>query len=701
VIAHGVRREVRVSGPTEWRESGLVQHFHRIHTTMGNRSFCFVLGAGASVSSGIPSGASLAWRWLEELHHLEGNGPLEAWATEANLEIAGFNLQEVARFYPQIFLRRFGADPEEGYAYLEEEMRRAEPSFGYTVLARILALERHKVVITTNFDNLVADALTIYGDTYPLVCGHESLATFARTHPRRPLVAKIHRDLFLAPVNDPDGVERLADGWHRALSRLFATYTPIFIGYGGNDGSLMGFLEGLSEAHVPGRPIWCYRVSERPPQRVLDLVEKLGGVLVAIHDFDELMMRLNNVLGYTFLNDHLERRATGRRVRYLEEVRRLARRVSGTAAPAERAASDPPVAAPTPATVAALRDTIERAADPFGVLVAADAAPTPQAKEAIFERGVERHPQSALLAANYARFLTRELGRHDRAQELFERAIELEPTLAANLGNYATLLTDIKGEHDRAEELYRRALALDPADGATTTAFADFLRHVRHDLDAAEALYQRAAQLAPESGPVLANLASFLTGERGEHARAAELYERALRHAPDDPEILLNYATLLADDIGDEPAAERLYQRALVLDPANPSLLGSVAELYLRTGRPQLARPLAARMWQVTSPGTSRHAVAGMFRGLVGRMLGEDDAPALGRLKQEIADGVEPSHWNFGPLLAALPGWLSAEDVRRYELLAAVLCGEEEAEALQADPAWKAVEPRSALEPWP
>ena len=37
-----------------------------------------------------------------------------------------------------------------------------EPSFGYSVLAQILAGTRHNVVITTNFDNLVVDALSFY-----------------------------------------------------------------------------------------------------------------------------------------------------------------------------------------------------------------------------------------------------------------------------------------------------------------------------------------------------------------------------------------------------------------------------------------------------------------------------------------------------------------------------------------------------------
>ena len=70
-----------------------------------------------------------------------------------------------------------------------------EPSFGYSVLAQILAGTRHNVIITTNFDNLVVDALSFYCRKSPFVCGHESLTGFVRPQLKHALIAKIHRDL--------------------------------------------------------------------------------------------------------------------------------------------------------------------------------------------------------------------------------------------------------------------------------------------------------------------------------------------------------------------------------------------------------------------------------------------------------------------------------------------------------------------------
>ena len=312
-----------------WTLSGLVDTFHQTHKDMGDRRFAFILGAGASVSSGIPSGGRMALRWLRELQKREDRfydrgHSLEAWATGENLGIPGFSLEKTAEFYPQLFERTFRNDPKRGYLDLEQAMEGAFPGVGYSILAQILATTRHKVVISTNFDNLVAEALSTYAGTQPLVCGHESLAGFARVQLRRPLVLKIHRDLFLNPMNDPATVARLADGWVVALNELFRHYVPMVVGYGGNDGSLMGYLKGLEAEHLPGQLIWCYRQSDgEPGAKVMEVLEHLGGALVPIPGFDELMLGFGACLGMGPLDHRLLEDAETRVRRYRKQLAEL------------------------------------------------------------------------------------------------------------------------------------------------------------------------------------------------------------------------------------------------------------------------------------------------------------------------------------------------------------------------------------------
>jgi protein O-mannosyl-transferase len=112
------------------------------------------------------------------------------------------------------------------------------------------------VVVTTNFDNLVADALSIHSSKFPLVIGHDALAQYAAVELRRPLVAKIHGALGFSPKSHPRDIATLSEGWRIALKKILDRYTPIGIGYEGNDGSLMGFLQSLP-SDIPDRVFWC------------------------------------------------------------------------------------------------------------------------------------------------------------------------------------------------------------------------------------------------------------------------------------------------------------------------------------------------------------------------------------------------------------------------------------------------------------
>jgi hypothetical protein len=315
----------RINGsePAIWSTEAFIQHFLRIHQHMPERSFAFVLGAGASVSSGIDTGARLVDKWLSEIRQRDSNSKglkIEEWATSNSLQIDDFDYQRRAEFYPQVYHRRFRDDLEEGYAYLEDVMKDAEPSLGYSMLAQILARTRHKITITTNFDNLVADSVLIFTDTFAQICGHESLTGFIRVQPRRPLVAKIHRDLLLGPQNDPYETSLLHEDWARELRKLFMCCTPLFIGYGGNDGSLMNFLEALRPGSIPGGVFWCYRDGgDLPNKRICRLVARHAGKLVTILNFDVFMTQLAEPLEFGLLDFKISEGAERRAKRLRDE----------------------------------------------------------------------------------------------------------------------------------------------------------------------------------------------------------------------------------------------------------------------------------------------------------------------------------------------------------------------------------------------
>ncbi|MDC0717066.1 SIR2 family protein [Nannocystis bainbridge] len=385
--------------PEVWGPEGLCEQFWDVDRKMHNRRFAFILGAGASVQSGIPTAGTLVRRWLGELHRrlARADVPLERWATAEALEIAGFSFADLPASYSQVFARRFRQHPDEGYADLEDIMQGKDPSFGYSVLAHILAETRHKLVITTNFDNLVGDALSIFTGTTPLVCGHESLANFVHVEPRRPVVVKIHRDLLMAPMNQAAEIAALQTAWIDPLTRVFRAYTPIVIGYGGNDGSLMGFLNSLPEDAIPGGIFWCYYGPSGPPSpEIRRLVARHRGVLVPVEGFDELMLRLSARLRIPLLDQVIESKARTRVDNYRRRVEELQARLFPST-PAEAEAIEQRTGGPASAEPASPRSVPSDSITPIVAPPEASPQPAPAERSAapLSDAGEARRPSSS------------------------------------------------------------------------------------------------------------------------------------------------------------------------------------------------------------------------------------------------------------------------------------------------------------------
>ncbi len=493
------------SSPTEWTVAGLLDEIDKLNRTMEDRALAFVLGSGASFTSGIPAGKEMAETWLKELHLREcrDGTELELWIETNALGIDGLSFDKAAEFYPKIFERRFRGDPGSGFASLETAMDGREPSLGYSLLAEIMQHTRHKVVITTNFDNLVADALAIHAHKPPLIVGHESLTGYVRPLSGRPLVAKIHRDLFYHPINDEQGVSNLDKGWQDALSRLFKHYMPLVIGYGGNDGSLMGFLDNLQPGDINGRIFWCYRKGSHPSPAVCELLIKHKGVLVAIPGFDEFMLQLAGKVIDNFdmskIATRIEHRGKKRADAYREQAQQLQKNLDVTSIDNEE----------QQATRTALSHSFKDSKDWWTWEMRAEAEPDIKKRDHIYQDGLKAIPDSVELSGNYAVFLDNTCKDYDQAEALYQRALKLDPKHANHINNYALFLDKIRKDYDQAEMLYQRAFKLDSKNINIIGSYADFLAETSKDYNQSERLYQQALKLDPDDIHVHVNAASL------------------------------------------------------------------------------------------------------------------------------------------------------------------------------------------------
>lgn len=288
-----------------------------VESNQNGSRFCFILGSGASVESGIPTGSELEKRWMDfimgEIDDGSGvkNTPKESRDLGRTLKNAkklnySFSSMEKAwreckkdpnkrmpsKYYFDIYKMRFHPNKTNGYRYMERVMEHCTPSIGYHPLSLFLSRNNmNNLVITTNFDSLMEDALSIYSDKKPLIVGHESLTGFITTEVQRPIIAKVHRGLFYDPFNTPETTNHLSEDWKKALRSAFNIYTPIVIGYGGGDGSLMTFLEEKDTVMRHGI-YWCYRENDDLDKRILELVEDKDGYFVPVKGFDALMLEI-------------------------------------------------------------------------------------------------------------------------------------------------------------------------------------------------------------------------------------------------------------------------------------------------------------------------------------------------------------------------------------------------------------------------
>lgn len=282
----------KASGPKRITEQRFLDHIADGY--QAGQRYCFVLGAGAAKASGIRTGEEMMREWRAYLLEKGATYRFDC-ARELGLEEKdylylfedGYTLKNDDYF--TLFDLRFAGAPNIAYAYLEKEMEGKYPSYGYFPLAMLLSNTENRLVITTNFDTLLEDALYTYTFKHPMVVGHESLASYIGSNSRHPVIAKIHRDLLFRPFNRKEDMDKLRSEWEQPLRNALSRYIPIVIGYAGGDHTFMSLLEKIELNGI----YWCY-LGGTPSKSIEDTVARHNGYLVKILGFDEIMFQLGD-----------------------------------------------------------------------------------------------------------------------------------------------------------------------------------------------------------------------------------------------------------------------------------------------------------------------------------------------------------------------------------------------------------------------
>ncbi len=526
--------------------------------------FCFLIGAGASKSSGIPTGWELSADWYKDLKEDLSEKERIEWEQEID-----FDEKRIGEFYSFLYKKRYEISPQLGYEEFKKLMESIEPGLGYVILSQILANEKHNFVITTNFDYLIEDAVRMYTSTKPFSAGHETLAEFISSQTERPTIIKVHRDLFLHPFNDKAETDKLKEEWERALKPILKNFSLLVIGYGGNDGSLMDYLSNINPEDR--KPIyWCTQDKKYLNSKIDKLLTKKDFV-VEIDGFDELMFALDIALEYKVFEslditkNHPFVKAAEKRILSLNEKRKEL---------FDEKKDKEDVAEETKSVFTGAMKVMWDAYSEKDI----------NKKEEMYKKGLVDYPNDANLIGDYAVFLSDIRKNYDKAEEYYQKAIGLDLKHVINIGNYALFLSDIRKEYDKAEEYYQRSIELDPKHANSIGNYAVFLSNIRKNYAQAEEYYQKAIELDPKHANSIGNYAVFLSNIRKNYNKAEEYYQKAIVLDSKHVINIGNYALFLSNIRKEYDKAEEYYQRAIELAPEGELVIGNYANFlfYIR-----------------------------------------------------------------------------------------------------------------------
>ena len=146
--------------------------------SMRASNLMWLLGAGASASAGIPTAGDMAWEFKQQLFISQRRvsprsvADLSSAAIRTQLQAhidSSENLPPVGASdeYAALFEAVY-SDEKDRRAYLDAKIIGGKPSYGHLALATLMRGQLTRLVWTTNFDPLVADACAkIYDATGP------------------------------------------------------------------------------------------------------------------------------------------------------------------------------------------------------------------------------------------------------------------------------------------------------------------------------------------------------------------------------------------------------------------------------------------------------------------------------------------------------------------------------------------------------
>ncbi len=450
--------------------------------------FAIFLGAGASVQSGIPAASGMIQDFRRRI--FEAECP-EQCKTDVEKEkwLGEQSWYDASKAYCSLFEHH---EPKEigRQRYIEALIEGRRPSFGYVMLANLMATGYINTIITTNFDDLVYSACTTFTDIRPIVYAYGVLASEMRVTANRPKVLKLHGDYLYAVLkNTSSEIETQDLNMSRQVSAVLNEYGLIVVGYGGNDESVMRILSQISSKNDL---YWCVHGSGEPSQKVRDLLAEKGGFLVRIDGFDGLMNEIREVVGFdvTAMLGSIQKRQE----QMIDQLKRFGPETGHADLLTEIA-----TALETWTAKQRKQAKEHRALAYFAQGFNAQISGNFDDAEKAYKNSLKLYSKDSAAYYNLGLLLAKDAGRAKEADAAFRKAIELNPGYSEAYDALAVLLAKDASRAGEAEAAYRKAIELDPQDVRAHLNLGNLLAKDASRTVEEEALYRKAIEIDPQS----------------------------------------------------------------------------------------------------------------------------------------------------------------------------------------------------------
>ena len=228
-----------------------------------------LIGAGASVESGVPSASDCIWGWKQEIF-LSQNPALvgvynntksdsvrtviQKWLDNQNIYPAKGSEEEYSFYAEKSF-----PIADDRRKYFQHLVSGCEPSLGYHLISMLAQIGIIKSVWTTNFDGLMVKCAHKYTPLTPIEISTDVADRVYRGDVDNELLCiELHGDYkYGALKNTAEELDTQNDIFISALMHELTNRDLIVIGYSGRDKSLMAALNEVYKQAGAGKLFWC------------------------------------------------------------------------------------------------------------------------------------------------------------------------------------------------------------------------------------------------------------------------------------------------------------------------------------------------------------------------------------------------------------------------------------------------------------